>query len=277
VSKVVLIKSIQWVEQAMSPQSVSRFVQRYAGVQGFYFINRNADLGFIRPADAKPVKETFPQLHDRTFMRKHPSFVLQLENFLRDLQELSYLYLKSAETGMELGYILPTGENDHEWQSATLMVNNGIVDAIRTDQKKKHNYGVADSLQQALAVEELQGACSVHRGLNYLANYMDIKGSHGYFPVLFFQPPLSPVHTRSGDLTDRGPDTSLRVINLLWQHATIESRLTVRHDLILSILRRNLEIRGAFARDQHPMIEAESVDPLVAARRLAGTDLPPPQ
>ncbi len=261
----------------MSPQAVSRFVQRYPGVQGFYFVNRNADLGFIRIADAKPVKETFPQLHDRKFTRKHPSFVPELENFLRDLQELSHIYLNSTETGMELGYILPAGDNDHIWQSATLMVHNEVIDTIRLDQEEKHQYGAVDSLQQNLTVEELKGACSVHRGLNYLANYVDTNESHGYFPALFFQPALSPTNTQAGDFADRGHDTSLRVINLLWLRARHESGSSAHHDLIFNILRRNLEVRSAIARDKRPMIEAAAVDPLVAAHELAGTDLLAPR
>lgn len=261
----------------MSPQSVSRFVQRYQGVQGFYFINRNADLGFIRPADAKPVKETFPQLHDRKFTRKHRSFVPELENFLRDLQELSHTYLNSIDTGMELGYILPTGDNNHEWQSATLMVHNDIIDTIRQDQGAHRRYGASDSPQHNLTVEELRGACSVHRGLNYLANYVESDGSHGYFPVLFFKPALSPTHTQTGDLSERDHDTSLRVVNLLWQRSRNESGLTTYHDLIFDILRRNLKVRGAIARDKRPMRAAERLDPLVAARKLAGTDLATPR
>ncbi len=261
----------------MSPQAVSRFVHRYPGVQGFYFVNRNADLGFIRTADAKPVKETFPQLHDRKFTRKHPSFVSELENFLRALQDLSHIYLNSAETGVELGYILPAGDNDHVWQSATLMVHNEVIDAIRLDQEEKHQYGAADSSLQNLTVEELRGACSVHRGLNYLAHYVDTNGSHEYFPALFFQPALSPTNTEAGDATDRGHDTSLRVINLLWQRTINESGSYARHRLIFNILRRNLEVRSAIARDQLPMVETETLDPLVAAHRIAATDLSTPQ
>lgn len=261
----------------MSLQSVSRFVQRYPGVQGFYFINRNADLGFIRTADAKPVKETFPQLHDRKFTRKHPSFVHELENFLRDLQELSHIYLHSAETGMELGYIVPAGDDDHEWQSATLMANYNVVDAIRVDQYEKHRYGITDSPPQNLSAEELQGACSVHRGLNYLANYMDTNGSHVYFPVLFFRTTPATTSTQAGDVTDRGHDTSLRVINLLWKRSGHESGSKVRHNLILHILRRNLEVRGALAREKRLMVVAGTVDPLAAQPKLAGPDLLTPQ
>ncbi len=257
----------------MSPQSVSRFVQRYQGVQGFYFINRNADLGFIRPADAKPVKETFPQLHDRKFTRKHRSFVPELENFLRNLQELSHIYLNSVETGMELGYILPAGDNDHEWQSATLMVHNDVIDTLRLDQETKIQYDAADSSQQILTVDELRGACSVHRGLNYLANYVDSNGSRGYFPVLFFQPVLSPIDTQAADMTERDHETSLRVVNLLWQSSRDEHRSSAHHDLIFKILRRNLKVRGAIARDKRTIGAANSLDPLVAARKLARTGL----
>jgi hypothetical protein len=257
----------------MSPQAVSRFVQRYQGVQGFYFINRNADLGFIRPADGKPVKETFPQLHDRKFTRKHRSFVLELENFLRELQELSYVYLNGVETGMELGYIQPVGDNDHEWQSATLMAHDDVVDTIRLDQEQKCQDGEADSSQQNLTVDELRGACSVHRGLNYLANYVDSDGYYGYFPALIFQPALLSTNTQAGDLTDRDHDTGLRVVNLLWQRSRNESGSPAHHDLIFNILRRNLKVRGAIARDKRPMGEVESLDPLVAARKLAGGNL----
>ncbi len=246
----------------MSPESVSRFVRRYPGVQGFYFINRNADLGFIRPADSKPVKETFPQLHDRKFMRKHPTFVSELEVFLRDLQELSHVYLHSAENGMELGYILPVDDNNHEWQSATLMVHNKTIDAIRLDQDAKQQGNVVDSLPLTLGIEELHGACSVHRGLHYLANHVDVNNARVYFPVLFFQPTHSPPDS----------DTSLRVIDLLWQSSKNESGPTARRNLIFNVLRRNLEVRGALARDKHPLVEAESLDPLLTARELTGTD-----
>lgn len=261
----------------MLPPAVSRFVQRYPGVQGFYFINRNADLGFLRPTDAKPVKETFPQLHDRKFTRKHPSFVLELENFLRDVQEISNIYLNSADTDIELGYILPAGDNDHEWQSATLMVHDDVVDTIQFEQQQKQQYDIVDSSPLNLTAEELQGACSAHRGLNYLAKYVDASGSHIYFPALFLQPTPAATNTQAAGAGDRGDNNSLRVINLLWHRPVHGHRSASHHDSIFSLLRRNLEVRGALARDQHRLVEAEALDPLVTARNPAGTDLRNPQ
>lgn len=261
----------------MSPQSVSRFVQRYPGVEGFYFINRNADLGFIRPADAKPVKETFPQLHDRQFMRGHPGFVDELESFLRDLQELSHVYFNNGEIGMDLGYVIPAGDGDREWKSATLMAHDKVIDAIRTDQEVKRQCVAADLPSNNLAVEDLQGACSVHRGINYLANYVDTHGTHGYFPALFFQPALSPTTAPAGDLTQRGHDTSLRVINLRWRSPENDGASTAQHDLIFDILRHNLEVRGAIARNKLPDVKTETSDPLAVARQFEGTDLQTPR
>ncbi len=261
----------------MSPQSVSQFVQRYPGVEGFYFINRSADLGFIRVADARPIKETFPQLHDRRFVRQHPNFVPQLENFLRDLQELSFAYLNGSETGMELGYVLPAGDNNHEWQTATLVLHEWVSDAIRQDQDEKSQLGVSERVTNSATIDNLQGACSIHRGLNFLVNYTNPLGEHAYFPALFFQTNRTVDDPPTADEVERRQEPGLRVVNLLWRSETSEHGSAPHHRLIFDMLRRNLEIRATIARDRHPMVDTKAIDAVPAPPNLTGADQPTQQ
>ncbi len=227
-------------------QTVPRFLQRYKGVEGYYFINRNADLGYIRAADAKPVKENFPQLHDRKFMRAHPDFVQQLETFLRDLQEMSYLYLNTAETGMELGYILPANSPNHVWRSSTLVMHKHVIDSMRKDEEKRRLEADQASPSHR-TVDAVIARRSVHRGLNTLLDHRTTEGEHKYFPVLFFHGShLSNAPEKNKILGQSSGyhDTSLRVLNLLWRRHRDGGRL-YGMDVMFDLLRANVKRRSA--------------------------------
>ncbi len=252
-------------------RTVPRFLQRYKGVEGYYFINRNADLGYIRAADAKPVKENFPQLHDRKFMRAHPDFVYQLETFLRDLQEMSYIYLNTAETGMELGYVLPTNGSGYEWSSSTLVTHQHVVDAMRKDDAE-------DASPTTPALNSASVRHSVYRGLNGLHGHRGREGQYRYFPVLFFQggPHADGTATAKTLAQVSGfHDTSLRVLNLLWRRQKDAGHMAGL-DAMFDLLRGNVKARSAVGAGQPRRPRPSSMDRVLAARPAAAPRGPRP-
>jgi len=256
----------------MTTRTVSQFLENYRGVEGFYFINRNADLGYIRAADAKPVKETFRQLHDRQFVRKHPNFVHQLESFLRDLLELSHIYLNTTETGMELGYILPADSNNQGWQSATLVAHNKVIETTQKDYDEIHQRGLTGTSDPVPAFTEepnkLNSKHSAYRGLRLLIDHKNSSGEYRYFPVLFFHPGGSSDEARAkhANQTEFGPrNASMRIINLLWRRNKNESVLSERHSLIFDVLRHNLKVRGVFNRGIPSPPTTDTIDQVIAS------------
>lgn len=255
----------------MTTRTVSQFLENYRGVEGFYFINRNADLGYIRAADAKPVKETFPQLHDRQFVRKHRNFVHQLESFLRDLLELSHIYLNTAETRMELGHILPANSNKQEWQSATLVVNNKVIESTQKDYDEIHRHRLTGTSDPVPALTEIRNKLnnehSAYRGLQLLIDHKNSGGEYQYFPVLFFHSGATSNEARAkqANLTEiSAKNASMRIINLLWQRTKNESVLSASYSVIFDVLRHNLKIRRVIDRDILDSFKTDTVDQVVA-------------
>ncbi len=228
----------------MKNQFMPQFVMDYKGVEGFYFLNRHADLGYIRAVDVKPVKETFPQLHNREFMRRHPSFLSELEGFLRDTQELCRLFLGNADpSAIELGYLVPTNQHTHGWRSATLVLHNHVINTLRQDYERSNPPGTPALSGLDPRAEELQGERSVQHGLDTLVHHVDAQGNHPFFPVLFY---------RSRAASHDPRDIGIRVINLCWRRTADEvSALTgKRRSSIFDVLRRNLEAHGAIDRSR---------------------------
>lgn len=231
-----------------SAAAISRFVHQYKGIEGFYFLNQNGELGFIKADDLRSVKETFPQLNDRHFLKVHPDFLEQLEGFLRDLGDLSRLYSSRSDSDFELGYVLPANDSAQKWRSATLVLHKKVVETLRADENLLYKKGIKDPINSTeLDVEKLQGIRSIQRGLDDLMHHRDAFGMYKYFPVLF--------HLRK----DIETKAKLRVLNLRWRPnrerpdgganphtaAHMNSRETV-----YSILRENLFQRGAIDRSK---------------------------
>ena len=44
--------------------NIARFIHQYKGIEGFYFLNKNGELGFIDQESRRAMKELFPQADD---------------------------------------------------------------------------------------------------------------------------------------------------------------------------------------------------------------------
>lgn len=218
-----------------------KFLDQYKGIEGFYFLNNTGELGYIN-ADHNPksIKETFPQLKNKKFVQSHPRLMSELEDFIREIGNLSRLYLGSPVRDMELGYVLPAS-NEQDWQSATLVLHKHVLESMRSDQQLLAMKGMKEAAEAEREIVRIKAFRSICQGFDDLISYQDPYGVHKYFPVLFYKPNHRGI----------GSDSKLRVINLRWrknQYQPNESTLISTHDsreTIFSVLAGNLVERGA--------------------------------
>lgn len=229
--------------------TISRFVHVYKGIEDFYFLNRNGELGYIKSGELRSVKETFPQLKDRTFLAANPDFLPELEQFLRELGEIAFAYQSNAPFDLELGYVLPAGDQ-HLWRTATVVLHKHVLEALKADYETM----VRDDSQELAEVERelsrIMGVRSIHQGLDELTHHRDAFGQYRFFPALYLLP--------ENDETGRVEATKsrVRVINLRWRGRGLNPRrydpgnTESTRDLVFRVLRENLTQRGAIDRSQ---------------------------
>ncbi len=231
------------------PSTISRFVHVYKGIEDFYFLNRNGELGYIRSGELRSVKETFPQIKDRAFLRANPDFLPALEEFLRELGEISSAYQNKPPHDLELGYVLPAGDQ-HLWRSASLVLHKHVLEALKGDHEAMFQNGSQELIEAERDLSRLMAVRSIHQGLDELTYHKDVFGQFRYFPALYLLP--------EGEDTNRSEATKsrVRVLNLRWrgrglnarQYASEDARNT--RELIFHVLRENLTQRGAIDRSQ---------------------------
>ncbi len=231
-----------------SSASVARFVHQYQGIEGFYFLNKAGELGYIASDGKRPVKENFAQSQNKDFLLAYPQFALEIEPFLQAIKEIPRAYLAGAdESEMELGYILPVTEGK-TWLSATLILNKDIVDELERDEKLMYTKGLKDPFQIDPETEKMKGIRSVQQGFDDLLHHKDAFGIYKYFPVLFKLPGKDADITHTG--TEKAP---LRVLNLKWRNSQSDDNSAEQmsgQETVFAILRANLIARGAIARDK---------------------------
>lgn len=231
------------------PGIVSRFVHFYRGVEEFYFLNREGDLGYIKSKDLRPIKETFPQLKNREFVRSNPDFMRELDGFLRELADVSTTYLEDPPTDLELGYVLPAGEQQ-EWRTSTLVLHKHVLDSLKADHEMMVQNGTKELVEGERDLARIMGVRSIHQGLDELTHHLDAFGHYRYFPALFVIP----------DKPNPAPSdrarAKVRVINLRWRDARAQARAPNQkgpqqnRELLFSLLRDNLTQRGAIDRSR---------------------------
>jgi len=227
--------------------TLSRFVHIYKGIEDFYFLNRNGELGYIKSGALRSVKETFPQLRDRAFLNDNPDFLPGLEEFLRELGEISGAYLTNPPHDLELGYILPAGDQ-HLWRTATLVLHKHVVESLRADHEVMVQSGTKEMVEAERDLSRIMGVRSIHQGLDELIYHKDAFGQYRYFPALFLL-------TDDQDLGQRdAAESRVRVINLLWRGRGLNARkygaAGSTRELVFWVLRENLTQRGAIDRSQ---------------------------
>ncbi|HSH41680.1 MAG TPA: hypothetical protein VK973_06090 [Arenicellales bacterium] len=239
-------------DRAMSapdPDTVSRFVHLYRGIEDFYFLNRNGELGYIKSGQLRSVKETFPQLRDRVFLSTNPGFLPALEDFLRSLGEIADTYVNDPPSDLELGYLLPAGDQ-HLWRTATLVLHKHVLEALRADFEIMARDGTRELIEAERELSRIMGVRSIHQGLDELTHHKDSFDQYRYFPVLFLLPE-NENDSRSGTTRSR-----VRVINLRWRGRGLDRNrngpgaVSAERELVFRILRENLSRRGAIDRSQ---------------------------
>lgn len=230
------------------PDTVSRFVHIYKGVEEFYFLNRDGDLGYIKSGAMRSVKETFPQLRDRAFINSNPDFMRELESFLRDLGEISTAYQGTPPYDLELGYVLPASER-HRWRSSTFVLHKHVLEALKSDHDVMVSNGISDLSEVERDLGRIEGVRSIHEGFDELTHHKNAFGEYRYFPALF----VLPDHFEHDQ--PHASRSNVRVINLRWRDGRSEpfrsrSSTSETRELVFSLLRENLTQRGAIDRSQ---------------------------
>lgn len=231
------------------PHTLSRFVHVYKGIEDFYFLNHGGELGYIKSGELRSVKETFPQLRDRSFLDANPDFLPALEEFLRELGEISTAYQGGTPYDLELGYILPAGDQ-HLWRTSTLVLHKHVLETLKADHEAMFQHGTQELVEAERDLSRIMAVRSIHQGLDELTHHNDVFGQYRYFPALYLLP---------GDDDAIRPDAAksrVRVINLRWrgrgfnshQYGPPEAERT--RELVFRVLRGNLTRRGAIDRSQ---------------------------
>lgn len=222
--------------------NIARFVHRYKGIEGFYFLNRQGELGYIEEGTQRTVKEVYPQVNDENFLRVHTNFTKQFEGFLKAISEIPKAYENGAD-GVELGYILPVGDT-YMWRSATFVLHKEVVATLQRDDKALYSRGLKDPFHGDPEVEKMRGVRSVQQGFDDLLHHKDVFGVYKFFPVLFKLPESS---VGPGAKTQ----SALRVLNLKWRDTgadPVQASDYLAHQTVFTILRANLFRRGAIER-----------------------------
>ena len=223
-----------------------RATVHYRGIQGLYFINKRGDIGYITADSSRAVKEIFPQVNNKEFLKKHPDFVEQLEGFLRQAGEIPGAYLdKNKSWEIELGYIVPP-DDKQIWSSSNFVLHRHVLESIRIDdampgagKSRISRSGNADG-------DRYQSVRSVYQGFADLLYHKNAFGVYQYFPVLFKLP--------GANLNSNAPQHRfpLRVLNLKWSGSDDLGRSAerfARYPAVFSRLRASMVKRGAIIRD----------------------------
>ncbi len=222
--------------------AIARFSQKYSGIEGFYFLNNNAQLGFIDPEGPRLARETFPQRKSEEFLQANPQFSDELKGFLHDLSLLLDVYQSNADSTIELGHVLPGHDSSRAWDSATLVLTREVVATVEEDYKYQYKKGTKDPFQVNSDEQTIHSEKSVQRGLEDLVNHRDPFNIHRYFPALYF------VGQSGGNESDAR--SALRVVNLMWRPSEHPETKTQRRDTVFRILRHNLVQRKAIDPEQ---------------------------
>lgn len=231
---------------------------QYSGIEGCYFLNTQGEFGYIATDGRSYIKETFPQLDDPDFLARHSRFVEELHHFTHDLNVLRVRYLDSHEPDIELGYLRPTEEGEFPWQSATLVLQKDVHDALYGGHDTLLTKGVQDRSGTWAGAEPSPNALGIHDGMRDLVNHQDNFGVYHYFPLLLYWPPSLRAGVRG--LAPHVETAPMRVLNLMWRPVQSgygdSANVTQGHRrcaTVFSILRNNLKDHGVA--DRHRRVE----------------------
>lgn len=218
------------------PNPTQQFARKYQGIEGFYLITGNGELGFIRPADLKPVEEAFPQLGDADFLHEHPRFQDDVDRFRGELVRFIETYRARPDLPIELGYVDPAGNPERSWRSASLVIYNYVREIYRHDDKARYDTGKLDHFGIGEHDDTWNAVRGIHRGLEDLFAHHSEEGFHRFFPVLYYHRGDGPADRQSGEEMGLAAATAyhddqlprreegLRILNLFWNHIDDQTR-----------------------------------------------------
>lgn len=228
-----------------SSDIAARVSEIYKGIEGFYVLNRQGELGYFSDDGQRLMKESFNSAEGTPESSDAPSSeVIQL--LFTELRRA----LESSPPGedKELGYLLPVDEA-RVWNTATLVLHDQVAkdlkDAFDRD-IRKGRMTLAEGDRKASDMAPERG---LHRGFEDLLNHVGTFGTHIFFPVL---------HFRTSDGSGDKPEYPFRVLNLLWLISS-----TSRFSDLLAQMRRSLAERGALnqaSRVEHRFKLQDEVD-----------------
>lgn len=220
----------------------SRVSTIYKGIEGFYVLNRQGDLGYFSEDGQRMAKETFgdtdngPESPDE-----------RIDDFQAELRRAAETFPPGEDK--ELGYLLPV-DDSRVWNTATLVLHDYVAKELRDAFDRDIKLGRMTLAEGDRKIRDIEAERGLHRGFEDLLNHMGAFGTHTFFPVLYFR--------TADDATANGADHPLRVLNLL---SLMQS--TGRFSGLLARMRKNLAERGALnqaSRVEHRFKLQDEVD-----------------
>lgn len=208
-----------------SPDVATRITGAYKGIEGFYILNRNGDLGYFSTDGQRLIKETFL---DGPPDSNNPELLEKVEAFFSELRDAATKFPPNKDK--ELGYLMPVGK-ETVWNTATLMLHAYVAKDLRDAFERAISRGQMTLTQGDRRAADMSPERGLHRGFEDLLNHIGSFGTYTFFPVLYF---------RSNDSSTEHVNHPLRVVNLL---SLIPG--TGRFTDLLARMRHNLQERGA--------------------------------
>lgn len=234
--------------------SAANLAKEYQGIEGFNILSRSAELCYVAKDTGVVEKETFPHLKDSAFEKAYPNLAEEVAGLMNHVRTLLACYLRSPHAGMELGYVLPVCDESRSWTSATLVLNEHVIEAFKAYEDYRYRKGLKDPFKTDIEGDKLEPMRSVQRGLDDLISHRDEFDTHCFFPVLFLSPEVTPSQVTA----DTPPESQesrqshpLRVLNLLWSSTDESQSARVSPaSVVFDMLRSRILDRGAIDRDQ---------------------------
>jgi len=215
----------------------------YKGIEGFYVLNRQGDLGYFSENGQRMTKESFGGAIP---VSSGPQTEERVDDFCAELRQASEDFPPGEDK--ELGYLLPV-DDEHLWNTATLVLHDYVAKELRDAFDRDIKLGRMTLAEGDRKIRDITAERGLHRGFEDLLNHIGAFGTHTFFPVLYFRP---------ADETSTEDDHPLRVLNLL---SMIQG--TGRFSGLLARMRTSLAERGALnqaSRVEHRFKLQDEVD-----------------
>lgn len=209
-----------------SSDVAARVSELYKGIEGFYVLNAQGELGYFSDDGARLIKESF-EADSPAAGDSNAGPAGKIELFRDELKQASESFPPGEDK--ELGYLMPVDEA-RVWNTATLVLHDEITKELKDAFDRDIKKGLMTLAEGDRKASDIATERGLHRGFEDLLNHVGTFGNHTFFPVLYFRPATG----------EDKPAHPLRVLNLMWLISG-----TGRFSNLLGQMRRNLAERGA--------------------------------